>query len=937
MKLARSAFAVFLFIIVIMTAGRIKVRADGYDFRFSLSATVNGTAGEYLSGQVYTLSLGSTALARPIPAGTDISSWFSGKTTVKPAGMKVVVYEDAEAGAKSIKIEFKGLVYGASQDEITMHVQIYYFDSSVYSFSEIADVTLSGGAKYNVIRNFTKPSGYSGVGYGIYFDMSQNNGNGFKLHGTKNVELTGSGRELNVVIDGCFLQTVPKGKDITSWFTGHVSAQNLTYNTSLNSQLPPGITVKIKNTVNIGDNSFTMVFSGTPTKGSKDLIAITIPAGYVTYNPGVTGDVKGDKRDALKTYNVSGHFVYDIESPDNDYKSIYILATYPDTTLHAGSTYTEADGLKVTYQLVGTDSMGNPYTFKDIQLNHNIKDYIVQNVYNGERYEPISRYTGLTPTITYISDDRTYMEATITGKATKNIGLLLPIGTGSGMQLLHSYSTYGQYIDVICSEETHLYFGQPDPQITMSKDIEITATVLDQRLNFSATEFTINLGNDTLAKSFNKGDSLAIFAYKSTSDATTSLTKPEAEWKTVSGWNGIYVRAAENTPAGSSQIKVYLDSESATVDYYGYVYLAFPREYLTNAMAYGATGQYVQLSYPLKENRIFVNVEKYEYYYAKVSFMTIEGSLHMARLLQYGTNSEGEIDTRYSSVAKSFEGGIASNKVYFTVTTLQDINVPRDYAAGESVKDLFHFSGYMGVDPYYNTNPFYYFIDGKIVLNTYWQTDYYYDIRTAKPITKDNDGEKSAHTFELYIDLSEFRAKQACHEKLWFEIKNGSSWEKVYTTPSSVFNIEGEWFETHDPDEYQEFLDNYAKTIGKTGTGTSGSIANTGIVYSSQSDVILYAKDASGNDVPGTYINMTKEQLVSDFAYDCYSIDGGTKWKAVTAALTDKQIASMLNKGMTLVLADKFDKKAKKPSDDATVYTFATINKRATAPKLKAE
>ena len=45
----------------------------------------------------------------------------------------------------------------------------------------------------------------------------------------------------------------------------------------------------------------------------------------------------------------------------------------------------------------------------------------------------------------------------------------------------------------------------------------------------------------------------------------------------------------------------------------------------------------------------------------------------------------------------------------------------------------------------------------------------------------------------------------------------------------------------------------------------------------------------------------------------------------------------MLKKGMTLAIANKYDKKTKKPTNDAVIYKFDTIKKRPSAPKLKAE
>ncbi|MBP5331889.1 MAG: hypothetical protein J6Y89_08575, partial [Lachnospiraceae bacterium] len=814
MKRIKGLFAIVLFGMILLITGNNTVRAEYYEFNFSFSDTIRGTAGEVLSGQIYTINLGSTPLVRPLPQGADISSWFSGSTSPKPAGMQVVVYEEAEVGARSLKVEFKGKVLGASRDTVTMRVPLPYFVADQTNYSYVCDVKVSGGGKYNIVRNFTAPSGYMGVGHGIYFDKSQNGGNGFKLTGEKGVALPANGCELNVVIDGCFIRKVDAGKDITSWFTGHVIAQNMTYNTSLNSQLPPGITVKIKNTVKVGDNSFTMVFSGTPTKGSKDIIAITIPAGYVTYNPGAASDYMGDLQDALKTYNASGHFVYDIFSSDNDYKSVYVMATYPDATIHAGSIYTEEDGLEITYQLVGTNANGVPYRFKNISVGSNFKGYIVENAYNGTCPETITMHTGLTPEVTYVSEDGSIVKATIVGTAKKTNSLSLLISSGAFMQLNSSFSTYGNFVDFVASEDTHLYFGQPDPQITVSNDITIESTFFDETPTISETTFTINLGNDTLARSFTKGDNLQLFAYKSSSDPETSLTNPEKQWTTRENWNNLYLQVAENASAGSREIKVNLYSAGAIeTDYYGYLYLALPRSYLTNATAYGSDGQYEQASYPIENSRIFLNVEKYENYYAKASDVRLEGYFHRGYLYVDILQEDETEESGYRVVGRDrkeyFDGGIGKGKVSFTIETLQDINVGKDYAAGASVKDLIRLNR-MTLE----TSPFQNNIGDHPVFYQYWEN--YYDIHTAKAISKDNEGEEKAHVFELYFDLSEIQAQQPSNTKIILEIFDGKNWKTVYTSNRCVFDIDGEIFETYDEKEYAEYKRKYNYQAGSS-------------------------------------------------------------------------------------------------------------------------
>jgi len=115
--------------------------------------------------------------------------------------------------------------------------------------------------------------------------------------------------------------------------------------------------------------------------------------------------------------------------------------------------------------------------------------------------------------------------------------------------------------------------------------------------------------------------------------------------------------------------------------------------------------------------------------------------------------------------------------------------------------------------------------------------------------------------------------------------------------------------------------------------GRQGSSENNGIDYTAREDVVIYAKDASGETVETTYINLTKETLTTSLSYTYFSVDGGTKWKK--GPLNEKKFASLLNKGMTFMITDKFDAKAKKPEDDAAVYSFDTIAARPQAPKYK--
>ena len=257
---------------------------------------------------------------------------------------------------------------------------------------------------------------------------------------------------------------------------------------------------------------------------------------------------------------------------------------------------------------------------------------------------------------------------------------------------------------------------------------------------------------------------------------------------------------------------------------------------------------------------------------------------------------------------------IGSEKLYFTLTCFYGLNVEKSYEAGDSVLDFVKLNLYSDD----KESPFY--IDN-------WSSQFiskdfkFYDIHTVDAIEAGRT--ETPRVFHLMIDLSEFYAMQESTKpvRLFIKCIDDSGTRPVYTNTFSDVN--------------KNFRFNI-KAKGNSSSSDELSNFDAGIVYNKQ-DVKVYAKDASGAQVESTYINLTTEKLVTEFDYKCYSIDGGTKWKTATKKLTDKNIASMLNKGMTLMLADKFDSKAKQPSDDAAVYTFDTINARPAAPKLKVD
>ncbi|MCL1820469.1 MAG: Ig-like domain-containing protein [Oscillospiraceae bacterium] len=91
-----------------------------------------------------------------------------------------------------------------------------------------------------------------------------------------------------------------------------------------------------------------------------------------------------------------------------------------------------------------------------------------------------------------------------------------------------------------------------------------------------------------------------------------------------------------------------------------------------------------------------------------------------------------------------------------------------------------------------------------------------------------------------------------------------------------------------------------------------------------------------GSGANGVSINLTQETItLGDYKPAAFSTDGGSKWKPVKDALGAAKFPKLLNKDMTLHLSDKpIEKSTKQPPEDATIVTFAAIEKRATAPKL---
>ena len=118
-----------------------------------------------------------------------------------------------------------------------------------------------------------------------------------------------------------------------------------------------------------------------------------------------------------------------------------------------------------------------------------------------------------------------------------------------------------------------------------------------------------------------------------------------------------------------------------------------------------------------------------------------------------------------------------------------------------------------------------------------------------------------------------------------------------------------------------------------------------GIDYSSADTYDIAAAPALAD----LKIDLAAEKLYvpETFTVAAYSLDNGNKWKVGSIGAADgADISKLLNKGMTLVLTDKYDSKAKKPAaaieatdtdpavPAAVVYTFPAIETRPKMDKL---
>ncbi len=862
---------------VVVLLGRGQVREARAELRpitytFDLDVTVSGTVTETITPQTATIYFrGGTKLVRPLAAETDITGWFSGSETARPAGLVVKVKEDAPVGATSMDVEFSGTIYSASSDDIKILVQNSYFDPNESDIYATASVTYDKTTpKFNLIRNFTVPSGYSGVGYALYFKDRVSGTQGWELSGTKNTAIT-SNNELSVAVNGNFTTTIAGGMNINSWFTGELYKYNELLKLTTTSRLPAGVTAKLKNTIKAGDNTFTIVFSGTPTSASRDLIAFTIPKGIVSWYNGF--EAKGDSQGPCKVNNMSGKYSYNIPADDpSEYFSEYVKITYPDASIEAGVPVTEADNLIAEYEIIGEKNgqrvtfkgdfceryASKPTTIKDISYQTPGKDY-----YN----DCITTYTGLDATIIYVSPDRTVIRARLTGTPRAHDQYPYEVG-GNGFVLHPAYNTSEHTVNGGLSGDTCFEITEPTFSGSVTGNVTVTKTEDQEKASVVGNPFTISLGKDTLAMDLAKYATLPLFVRENYSDPTQD--------------NGIEIRLTQAAHAGDStlHVEVYIRDAKMKWTQKGYKKLAFPKEYLTRMKTMG-TKDY----YDIEDSRIYEDVaikeEKIKYIWP--TDLTVTGKVNVEQITEPydhvwidGNGEEHhESDTRTTGLKVNPAG---KDKLYFDLEFHFYSRIKNSYEAGDSVLDFIYF-GFSDEtkSPFYVSNWAKQYIDKDFK---------FYDIRTVDAIEA---GGAASRTLHLMIDLSEMYPMQECTDVIPLWVKIGENEQTTGIT-------------TRYTDRNEDFKFNLTK---KGGSGASGDPAD-------KPDIWVNRKD---NKRTESY-NKTMTKAVSDLGIE---LPDDCKWVVSVTSNDVLEASGAYNSGKGK--KSNIAKASYKSRDDAIVVT----------------
>ena len=203
--------------------------------------TVIGWTDVDLVPKTVTITLGGVK-TNSIPAGTDVSAWF----TNIPAGLIATVTTTVPAGSISIPVTFSGIPTTTSSDAMDITIP-----ASVLSSGANLTVESNPNTKWNITTAMATISEVVVSGQVETILEPQ----------TAVITLT------NIAIGaGIRMRDIPATTDITSWFTN----------------IPNGLTATVESVVMSGDTTISVIFSGTPITTNTDAITITIPGSQLS-------------------------------------------------------------------------------------------------------------------------------------------------------------------------------------------------------------------------------------------------------------------------------------------------------------------------------------------------------------------------------------------------------------------------------------------------------------------------------------------------------------------------------------------------------------------------------------------------------------------------------------------------------------------------------
>lgn len=556
MRKANLGLLALLVLIVIMGLGTVKVSADvpaNYNYSFDIinietgkQGVVSGTPGTALASQTLRIRLNGATTKRDIAKGTEATYWIACMNAAVPDGLKIKVAEDVPAGSAWIDVTFYGTVYTAIWDEFRFMIPKNYLfeDGSAYDYYD-AEPSVKG--KFNIVRE-----GTSGARQ-VTFSPDE-----LILSGTVGTAV--SARELTVTLNGVFFRSISAGTDITDWFKGRKTI--ITNNGTILSFIPKGITVKVKNKVEVYSNTMTLVFSGKPTEASIDAISFTIPAGYAAIkDESRKSEVKSEFTTPIYTNN---KYRYSITGP-NGYLRQGVVLDCGDTHLNAMVPIDPNNPVMIHATLFGNDESGNPLKLRGTYSGQKLSE-ITQNATMGG----LKEYYGVEGVIRNWTDGETEFDIELSGKPKEDSYGSYPKNMYVSFEMLPKAHT-GE-LNLKTEQIGTLTLEEPKLNVTTTPVIKVSCPI--QEAGFVYDSFVINLGNDYLTEDIAQGTNLAV-GYSIINGGITQVVYEETSY------NGIGIQVREKASRGSRSISVRLTGKPNRVGS-GYIPVAFRCSQLEN-------------------------------------------------------------------------------------------------------------------------------------------------------------------------------------------------------------------------------------------------------------------------------------------------------------------------------------------------------------------